>query len=120
MTVSTVWAVTQPQRGPRSEVDSRFLLANERTLLAWVRTALALLASAGAVQEFAEVPARRQIAVLLAVVGISSAAAGGWRHRRTVLLLERGDPPRNGWAPVALAVAVSVIGIVLLVAIAAA
>ncbi len=36
-----------------SEPDPRFTLANERTFLAWVRTALALLAGGIAIEAFA-------------------------------------------------------------------
>lgn len=39
--------------GQGQEPDPRFTLANERTFLAWIRTALALLASGIAVEAFA-------------------------------------------------------------------
>jgi putative membrane protein len=98
-------------------VDARFSLANERTLLAWVRTALALLAAAGAVQQFADLHGRDVLAVLLAVAGVMTAAAGGWRYRRTTLALARNESLGAGWAPTALAAAVVVVGVILLVAV---
>lgn len=56
------------------EPDPRFSLANERTFLAWIRTALALLAGGIAVEAFAvgifEPTVRKGIAVLLIVLGM--------------------------------------------------
>lgn len=101
-------------------VDTRFALANERTLLAWSRTALALLAAAGALQQLSDLHGRRELALGLAVVGIAAAIAGGWRFHRTERALRRGEGPLPGRAPVALAAAVAVIGVALIVAIAAA
>jgi len=98
-------------------VDARFSLANERTLLAWIRTALALLAAAGGVQQFADIRGRDAMAVLLAIAGVATAAAGGWRYRRTSLALARNESLTAGWAPTALAGAVVVVGVILLVAV---
>ncbi len=58
--------------------DYRFTLANERTFLAWVRTALALIAAAVAVTqlvpEFGFPGARRWVGAVLAVMGVVVAA----------------------------------------------
>jgi putative membrane protein len=66
--------------------DYRFTLANERTFLAWVRTALALLAGAVAVAQiippFAVPGARTVLAALLAVSGLAVAAAAYRRWAR--------------------------------------
>ncbi|MFP1766706.1 YidH family protein [Lonsdalea quercina] len=63
--------------------DYRFSLANERTFLAWIRTALALLAGAVAIDQFTTTlasPAVRQgIAVLLA---LAAALMAGMAYRR--------------------------------------
>ena len=67
------------------EPDPRFTLANERTFLAWIRTALAFLAGGIALEAFAAAafpgPLRTGIAVLLIVIGmlISAGAALRWR-----------------------------------------
>lgn len=67
------------------EPDYRFTLANERTFLAWIRTALALLAAAVAVTQFVPelgVPYLRQaVAALLSVtsVAIVLGSALHWR-----------------------------------------
>ncbi|MGB3258997.1 MAG: DUF202 domain-containing protein [Ornithinimicrobium sp.] len=52
--------------------DPRFSLANERTFLSWIRTALALLAGGIAVEAFAvlEDPYRQGVAILLLVLGM--------------------------------------------------
>ncbi len=97
-------------------VDVRFLLANERTLLAWVRTALALLAAAGAVFEFTDVSGRRGLALCLAVVGIAAAAAGAGRYAATARAIRAGTPMSVSRGPELLAVAVAVLGIGLVVA----
>jgi putative membrane protein len=66
--------------------DYRFTLANERTFLAWVRTALALLAGAVAVAQiippFAVPGARTALAALLAVSGCAVAASAYRRWAR--------------------------------------
>jgi putative membrane protein len=77
--------------GEPPRVDVRFLLANERTLLAWVRTALALLAAGGAIYEFTEIDGRKVFAILLAVVGIAAAAAGAARYADTARAIESGE-----------------------------
>ncbi|HBH59897.1 MAG TPA: hypothetical protein DDY41_17580, partial [Arthrobacter bacterium] len=52
-----------------TEPDPRFTLANERTFLAWIRTALALLAGGIAIEAFTSdlflEPVRKSLAVLL-------------------------------------------------------
>src|SRR5205085_752650 len=50
-----------PEDPVASAVDTRFALANERTLLAWTRTSLALLASGGALQQLSDIPARKPL-----------------------------------------------------------
>jgi putative membrane protein len=76
----------QRKRWPRQvygvgdEPDARFTLANERTMLAWVRTALALVA-AGIVVDAINLPLddgfRRWMSAGLVLLG-GIAAAGGW------------------------------------------
>lgn len=43
--------MTAPHAEPGTEPDYRFTLANERTFLAWIRTALALIAGGVAVAQ---------------------------------------------------------------------
>jgi putative membrane protein len=88
---------------PEREPDYRFTLANERTFLAWTRTALGLLAGAVAVHTlvapFGVTGARTAIAlgcVVLAVV----LAVGAYFHWRSVQRAMRRDRPLPGSAMV--------------------
>ncbi|MFC7482946.1 YidH family protein [Luedemannella flava] len=45
--------MTEDDAPGRRDIDVRFLLANERTLLAWLRTALALMAGGVALAQLA-------------------------------------------------------------------
>ncbi|WP_159803106.1 YidH family protein [Arthrobacter zhaoguopingii] len=69
--------------GGGEEPDPRFTLANERTFLAWIRTALAFLAGGIAVEAFTSgmfpVGIRRTLAVLLLVLAMMLASAAGFR-----------------------------------------
>ncbi|MEV6768135.1 DUF202 domain-containing protein [Nocardia sp. NPDC051030] len=97
------------------ELDYRFTLANERTFLAWMRTALGLLAGGVAVHElvrpFRHHGVRTAIAmaclVLAAVIAVG--AYGRWRHVQAAM--ERGAPmPRTVMVPI-LAFGIAVIAV---------
>lgn len=80
--------------------DYRFTLANERTFLAWQRTALGLLAAAVAlvqlVPELTVPGARRSLAVGLAVLAILTSGMGLLRWQQVDHAMRRGDPlPRH-------------------------
>jgi len=97
----------------------RFLLANERTLLAWVRTALALLAAGGGVYEFTDISGRRPLAIALAAIGIAAAIAGAARYVETARAIKSGAEMPVSRGPEMLAIAVAVLGCGLLIAVAA-
>ncbi len=59
----------------------RTSLANERTLLAYFRTGLALVAGALAAHELLTDPALRTAAAVLAVIGGITVLFGLWRYR---------------------------------------
>ena len=103
--------------GSGSEPDVRFSFANERTFLAWIRTALALLA-AGVALDVVELSlpaaAQRALAVLLVLAGVVTATASWLRWARAERAMRRGDPLPASGSGVFLAVAVLVAGIVLL------
>lgn len=106
-----------------SEPDPRFSLANERTLLAWVRTSVALLAAAVAVVKL--VPGdeyswlRRVIGVALAVLGLIVAGSAWQRYRAVQTAMQQGRPlPRSTTLPLlALGLAAVAALVVLLVAV---
>ena len=85
--------------GVGSEPDPRFSLANERTFLAWIRTTLALLAAAAAVDAL-DLPmsdlAQQIIALALATAGLLSAVQSwrGWAATERAMRLQ-APMPRN-------------------------
>lgn len=78
---------------PDREPDYRFTLANERTFLAWARTALALtgggIAIVHVVPELAGDVVRSLLGVPLAIVGGIVPAAALWRWRRVQAAMRR-------------------------------
>ena len=103
-----------------TQPDIRFTLANERTYLAWLRTALALLA-AGVALDILDLdvdPAwRRALIVALVVLGMLAAATGWWRWARAERAMrQRGPLPALGVAALLTAMVVGV-SVVLLVAV---
>jgi putative membrane protein len=100
------------------EPDPRFTFANERTFLAWNRTALALVAGALAVWQFLDdLPqgARLAIAVPLVVLAgvIAVTSHGRWRVNQRAL--RRGEPLPSSALPRTLAAGVTLVAAVAVV-----
>jgi putative membrane protein len=99
--------------------DYRFTLANERTFLAWIRTALALIAGGVAVVQL--VPAfgipgvRHGLGMLLTVGGGLLAALAVRRWQRVQTAMRRGDDLPPSRMPLLLGVAILVGAILVLV-----
>jgi len=77
-----------------SEPDARFSFANERTFLAWIRTALALLAAGVAVDAFdLALPDRTQrgLALLLVLLGLLCAVASWVRWAKAERAMRRHE-----------------------------
>ena len=100
---------------PRREPDARFLLANERTLLAWLRTGLALQAGGIVVFQLADRLGPRE---LLGVLLIAAGAVGhvvGWQRYHAADRAIRADRlPARGLAPdiLVLVLVVASVGVV--------
>ena len=104
-------------RASGEDPDPRFSFANERTFLAWVRTALALMAAGIGLEAFAPelaVPGLRQVlSALLVLAGIATSAMAfrRWLRGEQAMRENRSLPPPSvapwlsyGVAAVALAV----------------
>jgi putative membrane protein len=83
------------------DVDARFLLANERTLLAWIRTALAILAGGIALIQLSGEDQITQNVLGTAVVllGGFMAAVGYIRFQAADKAIRRGELPTLGHEP---------------------
>jgi putative membrane protein len=80
--------------------DIRFLLANERTLLAWIRTGLALQAGGFALAHFSDAGASGQVAGILAILfGGFMAIIGYSRFRAADRAIRSGQLPKQGRGP---------------------
>ncbi|WP_018296819.1 YidH family protein [Corynebacterium lubricantis] len=78
------------------EPDPRFTLANERTFLAWMRTALAFLAGGIALEAF-EIPTldpelRRIAAILIIIIGMFIALGAAVRWVRVERAMRHSRP----------------------------
>ena len=106
-----------------NEPDVRFTLANERTFLAWIRTALALLASGVAFEQFAT---RLEPRALVLAVSVGLAALAGvlsllayrrWRNNEIAMRLSRALPHSRVVAllSIAMALVCAALGVAMLV-----
>lgn len=94
--------------GQGEEPDARFTLANERTFLAWVRTALAMLAGAVAVHAPAiDVDEWVKNTISLVLLGAATVAVSqSWLRWRAVEVAIRTGRPLPGFAGPAMLAAV--------------
>jgi putative membrane protein len=102
-----------------TDPDYRFTLANERTLLAWVRTALGLLAAGVAVVHLAPdlgPPAVRHIVgSALAGLGAVVAVTSMMRWRMVQAAMRRGADLPPPWAPLFVTSALAALSLLVLV-----
>ena len=106
-----------PSPGSGTHPDYRFTLANERTLLAWLRTGLALVAGGVAVATYApDLGARwgsSAVALALVLIGLGTAAAGYRRWRANERAIDAGRPlPASRLLPAVAAAVAAVIVVV--------
>ena len=110
----------RPSRDLGHDPDYRFSLANERTFLAWIRTALALnaggLAVAGLLPQFAGW-GRELLAVALIGLGtvVSARSVSRWAKNEEAMRVDAPLPPSHLPAVLAIGVMVTItVGFVLL------
>ncbi|MGP3925659.1 YidH family protein [Streptomyces sp. 8N616] len=102
--------------------DYRFSLANERTFLAWLRTALALVGGGFAVAQFLpdlHRTLRVTLALLLLAVGAMCAVRAVHHWVRCELAMRRGEDLPVSRFPSLLALTVGAMAVVMVVAVAA-
>jgi putative membrane protein len=104
------------------EPDARFSYANERTFLAWIRTALGLMTAGLAITqllpEFDFPGGRRLIGLPLIAVGVVMAVASYWQWQANEHAMRLDEPLPTSYLPRIVAVVVGVcaiIGLVLVV-----
>jgi len=112
--------VPPPQDAPPTEAghpDYRFTLANERTLLAWLRTALALVAGGVAIATYAPDLgvswASAAVALALVALGLGVALGGHRRWRANEDAIGAGRPLPESWLVPALTAAVLAVVVVI-------
>ena len=107
------------RRFPRSvfsrggEPDARFTLANERTFLAWIRTALALVAGGlAAVSLLPDVTGSELLGIVLLAMSFVTAATayGRWALNERAMRLGEPLPPTR--LPMLMAIGTAVVAIV--------
>ncbi len=100
------------------EVDVRFLLANERTLLAWVRTAITLQAGGLAATQLAQSATLGRVFGAIALLLGAWAGAIGYRRFHAVeqAIRDRRLPP-TGRSPGLLIAATVILALALFVAV---
>ncbi|MBL1099747.1 YidH family protein [Streptomyces coffeae] len=116
-----LWFAPERLREEGHTPDYRFSLANERTFLAWLRTAMALVGGGFAVDQFltdTTRPLRLALSLVLLAGGALCALRAINHWIRCERAMRRGEDLPSSRFPVALALAVGVValGMVLVVA----
>jgi putative membrane protein len=100
---------------PDVEPDYRFTLANERTFLAWQRTALGLLAAGVAVvqliPELSIAGARHVLGIILALLAILTSGMGILRWRQVDSAMRRNLPLPRHPTPMYLGIGLVIVGL---------
>lgn len=116
---------TRDRRWPRwvyasgEEPDYRFSLANERTLLAWLRTSLALLAAGVALDQIdlaMDSTLQLALAAVLVLLGVVCSAASWWRWAGAERAMRSSRPLPSPLLGLLLAAGTITVGVLVLVA----
>ncbi len=103
----------QSDAAEKLDVDVRFLLANERTLLAWIRTSLALLAGGLALGKFGKQGVTTNLVSLVAILmGAAAALTGYVRYKAADRAIRSSKLPIEGRGPILQTGAILVFAIV--------
>lgn len=95
-----------------SDPDYRFTLANERTFLSWIRTALALAAGGlGAVTLLDDFPGEELLGLALLTLSVLTAGLSYRRWALSETAMRMQQPLPQSWLPMALAIGVALIAI---------
>ncbi len=110
---------SEPDVTADNPLDARFSFANERTFLAWNRTALAMVTAGLAIAQllppFDFAGGRRMIAVPLIVMGTLIAIASFFQWQRNERAMRLGLPLPRSVLPVLVAAVVALSAVVALV-----
>jgi len=111
--------VGRPERDAESvgkEPDARFSFANERTFLAWIRTALGLMTAGLAITqllpEFDFAGGRRLIGLPLIAVGVVMAITSYWQWQRNERAMRLEQPLPTSYLPRIVAVVVGICALI--------
>ena len=98
------------------EPDARFSFANERTFLAWIRTALGLMTAGLAITqllpEFDFAGGRRLIGLPLIAVGVVMAITSYWQWQKNERAMRLDEPLPTSYLPRIVAVVVGVCALI--------
>ncbi|MEA2285961.1 MAG: putative rane protein [Solirubrobacteraceae bacterium] len=100
------------------EPDERFTLANERTYLAWIRTAIALIGgglAAGQLLQFESTAARLLVSLPPIILGALLALTSYRRWQANQRALRLGEPLPSGGPPRLLAAGIGAVAVVVAV-----
>jgi putative membrane protein len=104
-------------RGVGTEPDYRFTLANERTFLAWVRTALALAAGGlAAVSLLDDVALGETLGILLLALSVLTAASAYRRWALNERSMRLDEPLPRSRLPMMMAIGTALVAVVAAVA----
>ena len=102
--------------GDGTEPDPRFTFANERTFLAWERTALGLITAGLAITQllpsFDFPGGRRLIGLPLIALGVVIAAVSYWEWRGNQEAMRHDWPLPRSWLPLVVAIVVGVVAVI--------
>ena len=106
------WLVGDDPRAVGDEPDVRFSFANERTFLAWNRTALAMVTAGLAITQllppFDFPGGRRMIGLPLIILGTLVAVASFFQWRRNEVAMRHGQPLPRSILPALVAAVVAI------------